>query len=155
MPPPLPPRQGRARTDPRIQPAPHVPSLQPHVPSLQPHASQAELAETIAADAAFLSASGLLDYSLLVGIHRLPQLPAAEREARLAALEAQGGHASLDRQKVYFFGIIDVLERYTLRWQAQHTVLTAGYHLLCRADAAPGISVRARARARLASTAPT
>jgi hypothetical protein len=42
--------------------------------------------------------------------------------------------------QVYFFGIIDVLERYTLRWQAQHTVLTTGYHLLCRADAARGIS---------------
>jgi hypothetical protein len=131
-------------------------------------ATKVALAETVAADAAFLSAAGLLDYSLLVGIHRLPPLPAAEREARLAALEAQGGHASLDRQKVappaprlgrgrggggatpytppppplqvYFFGIIDVLERYTLRWQAQHTVLTTGYHLLCRADAARGIS---------------
>ena len=63
-------------------------------------AAKAALAETVAADAAFLSAAGLLDYSLLVGIHRLPPLPAAEREARLAALEAQGGHASLDRQKV-------------------------------------------------------
>ena len=103
-------------------------------------AAKAALADTVAADAAFLSAAGLLDYSLLVGIHRLPPLPAAEREARIGALEVQGGHASLDRQKVYFFGIIDVLERYTLRWQAQHTVLTTGYHLLCRADAARGIS---------------
>ena len=104
-------------------------------------AAKAELAETVAADAAFLGSQGLLDYSLLVGIHRLaPALTAAQREARLAVLEAQGGYASLDRQKVYFFGIIDVLERYTLRWQAQHTVLTTGYHLLCRADAARGIS---------------
>ena len=37
------------------------------------------------------------------------------------------GYVSLDRQKVYFFGIIDVLERYSLRWRLQHACLTAGY----------------------------
>ena len=88
--------------------------------------AKAELAEEIAADAAFLSSQGrrLL---LLVGIHRLaPQLAPAEREERLRSLEAQGGYASLDRQKVYFFGIIDVLERYALRWQVQHAAFHGG-----------------------------
>ena len=84
-----------------------------------PDAAKAELAETLQADAAFLAEQGLLDYSLLVGIHRLPpSMPPAQREARVEAL-AQGGYVSRDRQKVYFFGIIDVLETYSLRWQAQ------------------------------------
>eukprot|EP00959_Pyramimonas_sp_CCMP1952_P118711 2481679-Pyramimonas_sp.AAC.1 len=53
-------------------------------------------------------------------------------------------YVSLDRQKVYFFGIIDVLEHYSLRWRAQHCLLTVAYHvrdrLRCRAVAADGIS---------------
>ena len=83
----------------------------------------------------------MLDYSLLVGIHRLPpHLSQSERDARIAQLEQHGGFVSLERQKVYFFGIIDVLERYNLRWQIQRLVLTFGYHVLCRAPAALGIS---------------
>lgn len=45
----------------------------------------------------------LLDYSLLVGIHRLPaELSAPQREDRLHQLKTQGGYVSLDRQKVGF-----------------------------------------------------
>ena len=106
-----------------------------------PDAAKAELAETLQADAAFLAEQGLLDYSLLVGIHRLPpSMPPAQREARVEALAAQGGYVSRDRQKVYFFGIIDVLETYSLRWQAQRAALTAGYYALCRGADADGIS---------------
>ena len=50
------------------------------------------------------------------------------------------GVVSRDRQKVYFFGIIDVLETYSLRWQAQRAALTAGYYALCRGADADGIS---------------
>ena len=106
-----------------------------------PDAAKAELAETLQADAAFLAEQGLLDYSLLVGIHRLPpSMPPAQREARVEALAAQGGYVSRDRQKVYFFGIIDVLETYSLRWQAQRAALTAGYYALCRGAEPDGIS---------------
>ena len=83
----------------------------------------------------------MLDYSLLVGIHRLPrELSQAERQRRLQLLQEHGGCVSRDRQKVYFFGIIDVLERYNLRWRLQRLVLTVGYHLLLRTPDALGIS---------------
>lgn len=102
---------------------------------------KARLNEMITADADFLGTQGLLDYSLLVGIHRLtPQALPAEREAKLQELSSIGGFISLDRQRVYFFGIIDVLEKYSLRWRAQHAALTAGYRLSCKHAAADGIS---------------
>jgi 1-phosphatidylinositol-4-phosphate 5-kinase len=104
-------------------------------------ADKAELAEMVRADADFMCAQGLLDYSLLVGIYRVPASLAAEaKQARLDSLVAQGGYISLDRQKVYFFGIIDVLERWNLRWKLQRAVLTTGYHSFLRGPAADGIS---------------
>jgi len=100
-----------------------------------------ELAEILASDAAFLSSQGLLDYSLLVGIHRLsPDLDPAARESRLEELCKAGGYSSLDRQKVYFFGVIDVLERYSLRWRVQRLVLRTAYHLALLGKEADGIS---------------
>eukprot|EP00928_Gymnodinium_smaydae_P027322 TRINITY_DN21170_c0_g1_i1.p1 TRINITY_DN21170_c0_g1~~TRINITY_DN21170_c0_g1_i1.p1 ORF type:complete len:1067 (+),score=206.70 TRINITY_DN21170_c0_g1_i1:123-3203(+) len=102
---------------------------------------RASLAEIVAADAAFLREQGMLDYSLLVGIHRLPRdLAPAEHEARLQQLIAAGGYVSLERQKVYFFGIIDVLESYSLRWQMQHAVLRTAYCLSCKCASMDGIS---------------
>lgn len=95
----------------------------------------------IAADAKFLGEQELLDYSLLLGIHRLPRdLSASEAQAHLDKMREAGGYVSLDQRKVYFFGIIDVLEKYDLRWKAQHAVLKTGYHLACRSPAADGIS---------------
>lgn len=99
------------------------------------------LCKTLADDAEFLKNQNLLDYSLLVGIHRLPlDLAPWEHEARLGELKAAGGYVSVDRQKVYFFGIIDVLERYTLRWQIQNAVLSFGYQAACKGERADGIS---------------
>lgn len=49
-------------------------------------------------------------------------------------------YASLERSKVYFFGIIDVLEKYSLRWKAQNLLLTAAYYCALRSDASHGIS---------------
>lgn len=104
-------------------------------------ADKAALSEMIAADAAFLSAQGLLDYSLLVGIHRVPpQASQSEHDARLRELRSAGGYISVDRQRVYFFGIIDVLEHFSLRWRAQRAVLNAAYCLACKCAAAEGIS---------------
>lgn len=100
---------------------------------------KARLSETITADADFLRSQGVLDYSLLVGIHRVDG-SVADREARLASLVALGGYASTDRQRVYFFGIIDVLERHSMRWKLQRVALTTGYHALLRPHDADGIS---------------
>ena len=47
---------------------------------------------------------------------------------------------SHDRQKVYFFGIIDVLEKFTLRWRVQRVVLRLLYGLAMRWGYADGIS---------------
>ena len=100
-----------------------------------------KIAETIASDAAVLGAHGMLDYSLLVGIHRLPaHLSSSARDALISVLCNHGGYVSVERQKVYFFGIIDVLERYTLRWQVQRLVLNMAYACVLRAPAAAGIS---------------
>jgi hypothetical protein len=77
---------------------------------------QLTIAQTIACDAAFLASQGMLDYSLLVAIHRLPpNLSTAARDAHIATLCRHGGFASVDRCKVYFFGIIDVLEKCACR----------------------------------------
>lgn len=100
-----------------------------------------QIAQTIIADSQFLGVQGMLDYSLLVGIHRLPaSLTQAEQDAQLDALCRAGGYASLERRKVYFFGIIDVLERYNFRWRMQRLVLVAAYHIICKSAAALGIS---------------
>lgn len=105
---------------------------------------KADLFEVISADADFLSAEGFLDYSLLVGVHRVPaELTAKQREKRLGQLQAMGGYIAVDRQKVYFFGIIDVLERYSLLWRVQNVVLTGAYVLSCQGAAAEGISALA------------
>lgn len=102
---------------------------------------KAKLVEMILADAALLASEGLMDYSLLVGIHRVsPEASSNEREARLRHLTAAGGYISIDRQKVYFFGIIDVLEPYDCGWRVQHAALTSAYCLGCKCAKADGIS---------------
>lgn len=102
------------------------------------------LADMVTADSKFLADQGLLDYSLLVGIHRLSRdSPPAERKKEIAQLREAGGFPSIDRQKVYFFGIIDVLERYTWGWWAQHWLLTLYYYLSCQRRKADGISALA------------
>jgi len=107
-------------------------------------ADKERLADMVAADSKFLADQGLLDYSLLVGVHRLSRdSPPAERKKEIAQLREAGGFPSIDRQKVYFFGIIDVLERYTWGWWAQHWVLTIYYYLSCQRRKADGISALA------------
>merc|ERR1712187_482749 len=90
-----------------------------------------------------LSEQNLLDYSLLLGIHRLPETLSADKHKseihRLQAAGGPGAYVSLDRQKVYFFGIIDVLERYNLRWKMQNLVLRSVYCCACK-EGADGIS---------------
>lgn len=109
-----------------------------------PHEHKVKLAETVKADTKFLSAQGQLDYSLLVGIHRVSHDGSpSEREAKLEELESCGGYISLDRQRVYFFGIIDILEGWNLRWEIQRAVLTVANHLTLNCDANDGISALA------------
>jgi len=102
---------------------------------------KAALIEMIASDVRFLGSQGLIDYSLLVGIHRIPAtMTALEREDTFKLLESVGGYVSVDRQKIYFFGIIDILEQYTVGWKVQHYALSVGYRAFFKGKKVDGIS---------------
>lgn len=98
----------------------------------------------ICADCEFLHRQHILDYSLLLGIYRPPaSLVPQAKQQRLQELASQcrgTGVVSRDRQKVYFFGIIDVLEKFTIRWRIQRAVLRLLYWLACRWAQSDGIS---------------
>jgi hypothetical protein len=85
-----------------------------------------------------------LSDSLLVGIYRPPStLIPQQKQAALAQLAAQcrgTGAVSRDRQKVYFFGIIDVLEKFSIRWRVQRVVLRLLYGCAMRWTSSDGIS---------------
>ena len=98
----------------------------------------------VCGDSEFLHRQHLLDYSFLVGIYRPPAtLSVQQKQALLKQLSAQchgTGVVSRDRQKVYFFGIIDVLEKFTIRWRVQRAILRLLYALSMRWFYSDGIS---------------
>lgn len=98
----------------------------------------------VSADCEFLHQQQLLDYSLLLGIYRPPAtLHSQQKQALLRQLAAQcrgTGVVSRDRQKVYFFGMIDVLEKFTIRWRIQRACLRLLYALSMRWYSSDGIS---------------
>ena len=98
----------------------------------------------VCADCDLLQQQQVLDYSLLIGIYRPPaSLLPQQKQALLQQLAQQCrgcGVVSRDRQKVYFFGIIDVLEKFTLRWRVQRAVLRLLYGLAMRSGSSDGIS---------------
>ena len=100
--------------------------------------------QMVCADCDFLTKQHLLDYSLLLGIYRPPStLAPVAKQQRLQELAAQcrgTGVVSRDRQKVYFFGVIDVLEKFTIRWRVQRAVLRLLYCLAMRWAQSDGIS---------------
>ena len=105
---------------------------------------RARLWAMITADCDFLQRQNLLDYSLLIGIYRPPSsLLPNEKQSRLNQLAQQcrgTGAVSRDRQKVYFLGIIDVLEKFTIRWRVQRVILRLLYGLAMRWTSGDGIS---------------
>lgn len=105
---------------------------------------KAQIWSMVTADCDFLVRQNLLDYSLLLGIYRPPSTasPAEKQELlRGLALKCRGtGFVSLDLQKVYFFGIIDVLETFTIRWRLQRAILRLLYAISMRWSASDGIS---------------
>ena len=98
----------------------------------------------VCADCAFLQRQHLLDYSLLIGIYNPPSsLLPHQKQALLAQLAAQchgTGVIARDRQKIYFFGLIDVLEKFTIRWRVQRATLRLLYGLIMRWSQSDGIS---------------
>lgn len=104
----------------------------------------ARLWAVISADTELLQRKQLLDYSLLVGIYRPPaNLGSAQKRAQLIDVVRQCAGTALisrDRQKVYLFGIIDVLEKFNLRWRLQRWALRLLYGLAMRWTDSDGIS---------------
>eukprot|EP00966_Prymnesium_polylepis_P179911 4165513-Prymnesium_polylepis.2 len=98
----------------------------------------------ICTDCDYLQRQHLLDYSLLLGIYRPDRsLTPQQKQAALQQLARQCrgcAAVSRDRQKVYFYGIIDVLEKFTLRWRVQRAVLRLLYGLAMRWRSSDGIS---------------
>jgi len=87
------------------------------VPLALSAAARQELKRIIVADAAFLSARRLMDYSLLLGIVHDSSPPAATPST---------GHSVVAgaRGEVYYLGIIDVLEQWGgMKWPMQGAIL--------------------------------
>nr|CCA18515.1 phosphatidylinositol 4phosphate 5kinase (PIPKD11/GPCRPIPK) putative [Albugo laibachii Nc14] len=90
-------------------------------------------------DLVFLASRGIIDYSILLGVQYLP--PDQKQTlfhmehlhslsaASLASYTASDGVVSEMEQKVYFLGIVDMLQRYNWRWKIQRWILGC---LLCK-----------------------
>ncbi|GLD96156.1 hypothetical protein PINS_up004834 [Pythium insidiosum] len=69
-------------------------------------------------DIVFLASRGIIDYSVLLGVRFVNDTDS------LPPLNPQGaGITSFDGQKVYYLGIVDMLQRYNWRWTLQRWVL--------------------------------
>ena len=73
-------------------------------------AEQSVVLKQIQADIDFLHNNGLMDYSLLVGIRDV-----AEKKATADATAGERFFLSADKTRVYYFGVIDVLQKYTAK----------------------------------------
>lgn len=75
------------------------------------------LIDQLSADVDFLRRRALMDYSLLVAIHRTRMPPLALLAHALSIIRRRGsdGLPSQSGRELYFVGVIDVLQRYTLR----------------------------------------
>eukprot|EP00299_Pterocystis_sp_00344_P018534 c9252_g1_i1.p1 GENE.c9252_g1_i1~~c9252_g1_i1.p1 ORF type:complete len:698 (+),score=132.85 c9252_g1_i1:235-2328(+) len=95
------------------------------------------LAEQIEIDAKFLSRMGIMDYSLLIGIHEKPCTTAPEQTSAAYRSKFQqyfgglkstgvciGNSASTKESMVYFVSIIDVLQQYNAQKQLERFVKT-------------------------------
>lgn len=75
-------------------------------------------------DIVFLASRGIIDYSILLGV---TYLKTGERLPSIAS-QSQGIYAN-DLDKMYYIGIVDMLQRYNWRWTLQRWLL--GF-LLCK-----------------------
>ena len=82
-----------------------------------------EMLEAHEADVQFLQEHGVMDYSVLVGIHNV-----AQGQAGPLASSTSAGTPSLCGTKIYFLGLIDFLINFGLRKQAEHLLRAAQGH---------------------------
>ncbi|KDO32556.1 hypothetical protein SPRG_03031 [Saprolegnia parasitica CBS 223.65] len=74
---------------------------------------QIEMQAQLVADIMFLAARGIMDYSILIGV----------AHGSLQDVPQHAAVVSKYRDKFYYVGVIDMLQRYTWRWTLQRYVL--------------------------------
>jgi len=121
--------------------------------------SKAHIAEVLESDCGWLARNALLDYSLLLGINRsnvhksLPQGHIHLRRTtsklsqpntpQAAASRDEGdpcAFPSVDGRKVFFLGLVDILEQENCRWKVQHYLLRCFLALGCLCAFMDGIT---------------
>jgi len=93
--------------------------------------------DIIEKDSKFFEENGILDYSLLMGIHYLTQEEQNNRDAgytgprkslyEAKSLNAKEGVLSSDGTKLYFFGIIDILTHFNTKKKMEYVVKRIAY----------------------------
>jgi len=79
-------------------------------------------------DSKFFQENHIIDYSLLLGIHRLEQEEMSTKDLSVKKpmtefkLQAREGVPSGDGSKIYFFGIIDILTEFNARKRSEYMV---------------------------------
>jgi len=90
---------------------------------------QRELCATHELDTDFLRRFGVMDYSILVGLHAVEDgLVAMESETGGIDWKFGGGMLSKDHRTIYFIGLIDFLIGYDLRKEGEHLIRVAQGH---------------------------
>lgn len=81
-----------------------------------------EFLKQVASDCEFFERMHIIDYSLLVGIHHLRDQHIPRQESAPLVEKDHGGTISIDRQELYFLGVIDILTFYSARKKLEHMI---------------------------------
>jgi len=94
-----------------------------------------QLVSTARADVDFLASQQLMDYSLLLGIHSR-----ARNQDNPPDFGQMGGLVSTSSSRVFFFGIVDVLESWHNGWWWQGCCMKSVFWLSCHRKLMNGIT---------------
>eukprot|EP00656_Telonema_subtile_P040372 TRINITY_DN4542_c0_g2_i1.p1 TRINITY_DN4542_c0_g2~~TRINITY_DN4542_c0_g2_i1.p1 ORF type:complete len:503 (+),score=140.08 TRINITY_DN4542_c0_g2_i1:258-1766(+) len=100
-------------------------------------ADRARLDDTVGGDLGFLAQQGLVDYSLLLGIHS-PEDP--EQALSVEEYRGMGGYPSSANKQVFFFGMVDILEMWNRGWCCQGCCLKGVFWIGCHCHLMHGIT---------------
>eukprot|EP00993_Chasmostoma_nieuportense_P002791 NODE_3557_length_946_cov_15.881563_g3405_i0.p1 GENE.NODE_3557_length_946_cov_15.881563_g3405_i0~~NODE_3557_length_946_cov_15.881563_g3405_i0.p1 ORF type:complete len:297 (+),score=86.04 NODE_3557_length_946_cov_15.881563_g3405_i0:79-891(+) len=84
------------------------------------------LMQQLRRDVEFLKRMGIMDYSLLLGIHErdlpLPLPSPPSKLSNMCFTSEEGGMVSISGKELYYIGVIDILQDYCLRKFTEHHV---------------------------------
>lgn len=90
--------------------------------------SKQALRQIIERDAKFLAAQGVMDYSMLLGIHKTqPRTNDLLKQQLAEQILPDGGWPSYDGAEIYYWGIIDYLVKFGTRKLLEHTLKALKY----------------------------